>query len=71
MMALPTYLRFADLCERGIVRNLTTLARLIDREGFPTGIRLGQNTRAWSEAEVQDWLATRPTGKKPTPKPRA
>jgi hypothetical protein len=71
MTTLPTYLRFADLRARGIVRNLTTLQRLIDTQDFPAGVRLGANTRAWTETEVQDWLTKRPSGKKPAPKHRA
>ena len=53
MMALPTFWRFADLCERGIVKNLTTLNRLIETRGFPDGRKLGLNTRVWSDAEIK------------------
>ena len=67
MMALPTFWRFADLKAAKIVNNLTTLKRLIETQGFPVGIKLGPNTRAWSDDEINAWLATRPSGKKPTP----
>jgi len=55
-------LRFADLKARNIVRNWPSLKRLIERHGFPPGIRLGSNSRAWVEAEVEAWIANRPTG---------
>ena len=54
-------LRFADLKARGLVRNWTTLINWIKREGFPPGILLGPNTRAWPEDEIEAWLASRPT----------
>ena len=60
-------LRFADLKARGIVGNWVTLRKRIEREGFPPGIKLGPNTRAWDEDEVKAWLATRAKRK---PKPR-
>lgn len=53
-------LRFADLKERGVVSNWVTLRRWIDREGFPPGLLLGPNSRAWSDAEISSWLASRP-----------
>jgi predicted DNA-binding transcriptional regulator AlpA len=58
------YLRFADLKARGIVNNWPTLKRWIEREGFPPGIKLGRNTRAWTEDSVTEWLANRPSWKK-------
>ena len=45
------FLRFADLKARGIVGNWMTLRRWIEREGFPPGVKLGPNTRAWSESK--------------------
>lgn len=51
--------RFADMKERGIVTNWPTLLRWIDREGFPSGIKLGPNTRAWTEDEIEAWLEAR------------
>jgi hypothetical protein len=58
-------LRFADLKARNIVRNWPSLKRLIQDQGFPPGIMLGNNTRAWDEAEVEGWIANRPTGGTP------
>jgi predicted DNA-binding transcriptional regulator AlpA len=52
-------IRFRDLKARGIVMNWPTLKRLIDREGFPPGLRLSVQTRAWREDEVERWLETR------------
>src|SRR5215204_1348455 len=52
-------LRFRDLNERRIVANWPTLLRLIERHGFPAGIRLGPNMRAWPEAEIEAWLESR------------
>ena len=56
-------LRFADLKARGIVSNWPTLKLWIEKENFPPGIKLGPNSRAWPEAEVEEWLASRPTWK--------
>ena len=53
------YLRFKDLQQRNIVRNWTTLARLVNEQEFPAGVRLGAQTRAWEEAEVEAWLESR------------
>jgi predicted DNA-binding transcriptional regulator AlpA len=55
-------LRFRDLKDRRIVTNHVTLGRWIKREGFPPGHKLGPNTRAWREADVEAWLASRSTG---------
>jgi len=54
-------LRFSDLQANGIISNRTTLYRWIKREGFPTGVLLGPNSRAWPEDLVLDWLKSRPT----------
>jgi Prophage CP4-57 regulatory protein (AlpA) len=53
------YLRFPDLEDRDIVRNWTTLGRLIKEQGFPPGIRIGAQARAWREDEVEAWLESR------------
>ena len=53
------YLRFSDLAERGILRNRATLSRWIQELGFPRGVLLGPNTRAWTEEEVDARLAVR------------
>ena len=59
------YWRFSDLKARNIVKNRMTLWRWIQDNGFPEGILLGPNTRAWSVPEVRDWLKTRKS-RKPT-----
>ena len=53
------FLRFKDLKQRNIVRNWTTLARLIREQDFPAGTRVGAQARAWDEAEVEAWLESR------------
>jgi predicted DNA-binding transcriptional regulator AlpA len=55
-------LRFADLKARGIVKNWVTLKRWIAHEGFPAGIQLAANSRAWYEHDVEAWLASRRKG---------
>jgi hypothetical protein len=62
-VTVPTFLRFADLKARGIVDNRVTLDRWIATEGFPAGRLLGPNIRAWTTAEIADWLEARPTGR--------
>jgi predicted DNA-binding transcriptional regulator AlpA len=64
-MVVGRFLRFADLRERGIIRTRPTLKNRIKRHGFPRGRLIGPNMRAWTEEEVADWLASRPTGPKP------
>ena len=57
---MPTkYLRYADLVERQIVNNRTTLQRWILKYGFPAGVLLGPNTRAWPADQVEAWLEAR------------
>ena len=46
------FLRFKDLKQRNIVRNWTTLTRLMREQDFPAGTRVGAQARAWDEAEV-------------------
>ena len=53
------YLRYSDLVARGIIRNRATLGRWIRDHGFPAGVLLGPNSRAWPEPAVDAWLATR------------
>jgi predicted DNA-binding transcriptional regulator AlpA len=57
-------LRFADLKERGIVNTRQTLLDWIKRYGFPPGRWLAPNTRAWTEEEIEAWLANRPSAAK-------
>jgi prophage regulatory protein len=52
-------LRYGDLVQRGVVRNRTTLARWQDRNQFPKPIKIGPNTVAWRESDVEQWLDTR------------
>jgi predicted DNA-binding transcriptional regulator AlpA len=58
---MTSLLRFGNLQERRIADSWAQLKRLIDRHGFPTGRMLGPNTRAWTDEEVEVWLANRPT----------
>ena len=52
-------LRFKDLQARRIVTNRVTLKNWIDKHDFPSGVKLGPNTRAWSEDEVEAWIQAR------------
>lgn len=54
------YYRFADLKAAGIVGNRMTLSRWIRSQGFPAGVLLGPNSRAWPADDVDAWLANRP-----------
>ncbi len=53
------YLRYTDLVERQIVNNRTTLQRWIRNYGFPSGVLLGPNSRAWPADQVDAWLEER------------
>jgi hypothetical protein len=66
---LPTYVRFSDLHDAGIVANWTILQRLIAEEGFPTGVMLSRNVRAWEISSIQRWLSERPTALKTIVRP--
>jgi len=57
----PQFLRFSDLKARQIVSNWPTLRLMIQLHGFPPGILLSPNRRAWPLHEVETWLAARPT----------
>jgi hypothetical protein len=67
---MTTYLRFHDLKARGIVNNWPTLQNRIAKFGFPPGRLIGPNARAWSEDEIESWIASRPVHKKAAPKRR-
>ena len=54
-------LRFGDLQERRIADSRGRLGRMQKRHGFPAGVMLSQNVRAWPEDQVDAWLANRPT----------
>lgn len=58
-MVIPTFLKFSDLKEKGIVTNRVTLQRWIENGDFPAGIKLGPNTRAWTEDEIKEWYERR------------
>jgi len=54
-------LRFKDLRRLGVVSSWPQLRRMQESYGFPVGILLGPNSRAWRAVDVEAWLATRPT----------
>lgn len=58
------FVRFNDLVAAGIVKNWVTLGRMIKEKGFPAGLLLGPNMRAWEVDKVEAWLAARPTATK-------
>lgn len=65
---LPVYVRLRHLIKAGICGNLMHLQRMIDCEGFPVGTKLSRNVRAWRIDEVQAWLASRSSERKPAPR---
>jgi hypothetical protein len=65
---LPVYCRYRDLVENGICGSWQQLSRLIADHGFPYGIMLSPNVRAWDVAEIRQWLASRPRERKILPK---
>jgi hypothetical protein len=67
---MKVLLRFSDLKAAGIVGSWPMLTHRIQRDGFPPGFLLGPNSRAWHAEDVEAWLATRPTAKKPAPRRR-
>jgi predicted DNA-binding transcriptional regulator AlpA len=56
-----TLLRFRDIKECGIAASWSQLRNLIKKYGFPLGRMISPNVRAWHEAEIDSWLASRPT----------
>jgi hypothetical protein len=54
-----TLLRFADLEERGIVRNREQLRILVRDHGFPPGWMLSPNARVWDAPVIDEWLQGR------------
>jgi predicted DNA-binding transcriptional regulator AlpA len=58
-ITLRKLVRFAGLKAAGIVDNRVTLQRWIDKLGFPKPIALGENSIAWDEQEIDDWVAKR------------
>lgn len=59
------YYRYPDLVKAGIVNNRTTLARWVRDNGFPAGVLLGPNTRAWPTDAVDAWLEARAAEREP------
>lgn len=57
-------IRYPDLVEKGVVNSRMTLKRLIDTQGFPPGQLITPNSRAWAEADVDNWIQTRPVARK-------
>jgi len=58
-------LRYRDLVARGLFNSRMTTWRAIEQQGFPPGRLVTPNSRAWTEVEVDQWVASRPSGKKP------
>jgi len=65
---LPVFVRMRHLREAGIVDSWQQLRRLVAEYGFPTGVLLSPNVRAWDKAEVERWLANRPVQRKEIPR---
>jgi predicted DNA-binding transcriptional regulator AlpA len=59
-------IRYRDLVAKGIVKSRMTLWRIIDSQGFPPGVLITPNARAWDESEVDAWIAGRPSARKPS-----
>jgi hypothetical protein len=69
----PIFVRYRDLVKCRIVGNWTQLMRMIERGEFPPGRLLSPNKRAWTQAEINEWLASRPVERKivsPRKRPR-
>jgi hypothetical protein len=54
------WLSYKDLRAAGIVSNWQTLRTWQRTQAFPAGRLFGPNTRRWSRAEIEEWLASRP-----------
>jgi predicted DNA-binding transcriptional regulator AlpA len=66
------WIRYPDLVAKGVVNSRMTLKRLIDTRGFPPGVLITPNARAWDERDVDAWIAARPAARKPsTRKPKS
>lgn len=64
---LPKLVRFKDLQAAGVVTNWQQLNNMIDDLGFPVGILLSPNIRAWRLDDVTAWLDARPSERKDAP----
>jgi predicted DNA-binding transcriptional regulator AlpA len=60
-MPIDELLRFKDLQRLNIVKSWPQLRYMQRHYGFPEGILLGENTRAWAASKVQQWLEARPS----------
>jgi hypothetical protein len=58
--ALPTYCRYDDLRKARICSSWPQLRRMVTEQGFPVGIMISPNVRAFPVHEVLHWLRTRP-----------
>ena len=58
---LERYLDYGDLVEMGLVGNRRTLARWIDKEGFPA-VKLAANTIRFPESKLLAWVESRKVG---------
>jgi hypothetical protein len=67
---LPVFVRFRDLRAAGICDNWTQVFRLIEDYGFPSGVLLSPNIRAWDVDAIRRWLENRPTERKIIAPPR-
>jgi predicted DNA-binding transcriptional regulator AlpA len=63
MSAPMKWIRYNDLVAKGVTSSRMTLKRLIDFQGFPPGVLITPNARAWDELEVDKWVANRPTAR--------
>jgi predicted DNA-binding transcriptional regulator AlpA len=64
---LPQFVRFNDLRRAGVARTRKQIKQLVERHGFPSGILLSPNVRAWRVAEIKTWLRDRPVERKVMP----
>jgi predicted DNA-binding transcriptional regulator AlpA len=63
----PWFLRYKDLTKLGIFRSPMTMKRAIDCGDLAQGRMLSANVRAWSQEEIAQYIATRPTARKAPP----
>jgi prophage regulatory protein len=52
-------LRYLNLKENNVVNNRMTLMRWVKSGDFPQPIRIGKNSIAWRESDVEAWLERR------------
>ena len=49
-------LRLPDLRRRGITWSRQHIDRQIKKKRFPKPVKVGENTNAWIDSEIDDWL---------------